>query len=737
MAVDDDYTDVVILNCCDTSGISSRGTVALDSTSIHSSTAKPGSYRHALLLPTVSHLAVSDKELPAPPILTTAEIPLSDSIQDNQDRAFFPPHAHHLTINADDAESHLKRIERRGDNDYLATPGEAEIEFVASANSSPFIPTPVSGYRDKSSPDDIEEDEHLSGAIEGHGMPDGGCHNNRGASDDRVEYCRDETAMDEAPVLRIIREYWGFQNANEVSPEKSRRLSNPYNIDSSVINAHTRPFDYSDHIEKDLPDSTLPNDYEHAEEGLYNNFEAAKENSPSGRPSISEKLDYRTTARWLRSLLKTSESSNPRLTRFPDRMRKKGQSEVGDISRKDSMLSRDLTRRSTARRSTASGMTSSTLTAKFQSTVERLEGLINEAMALANEVVEQHEDESSEGWPTRIRSANEGQPPRPGMYSGNIAGPIPRRISSILKMQDETAWAGYVEDADSSPYLPMPPSPRETDKDKFCPLPHVDGRGHITSSRRELPNSLEVREFIKVFHKPPIHPRESSLQVKDVVPVVWLPPGKQLDISPGARRLEGDGWSLDGSAQDVVIDFATPETRNRTEANIVHAPTSRPSGPRQDIELQERDTAKQRTTALRGISLRGRSHISLQGTQGFSLARSHRRRPLARDWSPIRKRFVATVACISTALVGILVGIYAGLVPSIQYYIADLNHYAILGNVVFYFGLAIPSFFFWPLPLLHGRKPYILSSLAIALPLLFPQAISVSVQRSPYVTYWR
>ena len=38
---------------------------------------------------------------------------------------------------------------------------------------------------------------------------------------------------------------------------------------------------------------------------------------------------------------------------------------------------------------------------------------------------------------------------------------------------------------------------------------------------------------------------------------------------------------------------------------------------------------------------------------------------------------------------------------------------------------------FWPLPLLHGRKPYILGALSIVLPLQFPQAVSVASPRSP------
>jgi MFS family permease len=48
-----------------------------------------------------------------------------------------------------------------------------------------------------------------------------------------------------------------------------------------------------------------------------------------------------------------------------------------------------------------------------------------------------------------------------------------------------------------------------------------------------------------------------------------------------------------------------------------------------------------------------------------------------------------------------------------------------------YFGLALSTFVVWPLPLLHGRKPYLLAALALALPLQFPQAIVVSGKRSP------
>lgn len=51
-------------------------------------------------------------------------------------------------------------------------------------------------------------------------------------------------------------------------------------------------------------------------------------------------------------------------------------------------------------------------------------------------------------------------------------------------------------------------------------------------------------------------------------------------------------------------------------------------------------------------------------------------------------------------------------------------------------GLALPTFFLWPLPLLHGRKPYILSSLVLSMPLLFPQALAVNEQRLNDTRSW-
>jgi len=206
--------------------------------------------------------------------------------------------------------------------------------------------------------------------------------------------------------------------------------------------------------------------------------------------------------------------------------------------------------------------------------------------------------------------------------------------------------------------------------------------------------------------------------------------------------------SFDGSAPTEAMDFELGyANKQSTTAEAQVSGVERPFG-RNGIELKDEPPLDTPTTRpVRSakhapahlFELKGKNHLSIRTEHhsGFSLVRSHKRPKIARDWSPMRKRFVATVACISTALVGILVGLYAAEVPAIQYYIVDFHHYVILGNVFFYIGLAISTFFAWPLPLLHGRKPYILGSMALAMPLLFPQALAVGDFRSPYTAKWR
>lgn len=61
-------------------------------------------------------------------------------------------------------------------------------------------------------------------------------------------------------------------------------------------------------------------------------------------------------------------------------------------------------------------------------------------------------------------------------------------------------------------------------------------------------------------------------------------------------------------------------------------------------------------------TLKGRSHLTLRDDQKFSLHHNYKRQPIARNWTDWRKRFTATVVCLNTALIGIIIGIYVRLV---------------------------------------------------------------------------
>ena len=138
------------------------------------------------------------------------------------------------------------------------------------------------------------------------------------------------------------------------------------------------------------------------------------------------------------------------------------------------------------------------------------------------------------------------------------------------------------------------------------------------------------------------------------------------------------------------------------------------------------------------INLKRVSHVDvLNKTSDFDVFDTCTHAPVARDWPTTRKRFTAATVCLNTICLGTLIGIYAGEVPAIQYRIADFHHYTILGNVVLYCGIAISTFALWPLPLLHGRKPYTVMGFALAFGLQIPQGISVATFRMPGNLEWR
>ncbi|KAF6237591.1 hypothetical protein HO173_004481 [Letharia columbiana] len=284
------------------------------------------------------------------------------------------------------------------------------------------------------------------------------------------------------------------------------------------------------------------------------------------------------------------------------------------------------------------------------------------------------------------------------------------------------------------------PNAQPSTKEQHALLLRAHGASESTISREV------VRDYVNAHQQPPIQPRLSSKRLKKG----RVPQPEELNL-PDPEISDSDGQS-DCEHVPYMADFKTAGIHyhpvvQETMAGDGHY-TARPGGrgiqPRQDTAASLRDADdKQKTSHHRersgnkDFTLNDRHHFSIRESHGFSLSRSHRRSPIARDWSTSRKRYVATVTCITTAFMGLIIGIYAGEVPAIQYAIADEHHYTILGNVLFFLGLAITTALFYPLPLLHGRKPYTLAALAILLPLQFPQALAISSQRSPNVATYR
>lgn len=328
----------------------------------------------------------------------------------------------------------------------------------------------------------------------------------------------------------------------------------------------------------------------------------------------------------------------------------------------------------------------------------------------------------------------------PGMRSKNVNFSIPERTSSLFKARfTPSSWLGRPKDRfqDHSDSNVSPGHGLNTERS--VPTLHEEDEpdsNRVPPKRSGCFGTGKIVRKIRSCRLPRSQSRPSFPRG-----MVDGPPPLDDDllgiVPPQPARLMPPTWNYDGAADED--EWTTgDDVRQGAGDGHVSSEWQRPhSAPPASHDLSEPEQeGRLKTHGSMRINLRGRSHVSVR-EQGVNLARSYYRQPIARDWSAVRKQFVATVACLSTAGIGVLIGIYAGMVPSIQYWIADLEHYAILGNAFFYLGLAIPTFFFWPLPLLHGRKPYILSSLVLSMPLLFPQAITVSEMRSPYVSTWR
>ncbi|KAJ0162724.1 hypothetical protein CTA2_4092 [Colletotrichum tanaceti] len=437
---------------------------------------------------------------------------------------------------------------------------------------------------------------------------------------------------------------------------------------------------------------------------------------PSTTPrSRASTIDYKRTAQWIRQLLKTPETHTAKLTEMPSKEKRTHYTALKD-SPEHSPISRKITRHTTLPPSDVEPSI-------FQNTFGELERLLHEALALASQAVDREEAESP----------NSEQSPR------NISN----RLAPLTAPDDDAQQFSDIDLTDNK--VNTKPATKRAATFPNAARPNQSNVDDLYRNISLTPQTAELENMLG--HKIKLHravantKRRHKSRSRQIAPVPERISSRKRskNLKKTKRRLralptDSDVTSMDGSNDSSNVKNSNQsQVQNRSSGpNRPRASTKRvPFMSRNTGEniLPERDAAGRPTHNSRGISLRGKSHVSLRGAQAFSLAKSKRRQPIARDWSPVRKRAIAAVACISTALIGMVIGIYAGLVPSLQYYILDTSHSIINGNVGCFLGMAIPTFFCWPLPLMHGRKPYITTSLVLTMPLLFPQALAVSAQR--------
>jgi len=455
------------------------------------------------------------------------------------------------------------------------------------------------------------------------------------------------------------------------------------------------------------------------------------------------------TKSWVRQALGQKAQTSSRLTSSVHAVCKQPRNSQA------SQLTRSLS--PTSRVTTFSAETASEAIA-LNAAMKNMERLLQEAVDLANQAASAQTHPTDDTQRISIHSSPDpvqGSPTKyqpDAQYSGHSCHKLPTRSLVCRNIAVSKDHLGNIE----GPALPERMSSLKTTP---APLPNYAVKRSIvtvpSSHSRVEPNGTFRSQLA---HIPVSQARTQCILKDDSVaePASWhLEKARYQNLSHPQmvkddceiQHAEADCVSGSGSWLFGAFDGSTSEDEFEMTRVIPIDQIQLPNhGPRQHhIHRHRKELPKTRcrnrggSAGPRYISrpiLRKRTHVSSQPGRSFELSRLPKRKPIPRDWPVMRKRFIAAIACLNTATIGLLAGIYAGLLPSIQYMVVDLNHSMVFGNVGFFMGLALVSLICWPLPLLHGRKPYTLCGLAVALPLLFPQAIVVSEPRSPTSPIW-
>ncbi|KAF2868624.1 major facilitator superfamily domain-containing protein [Massariosphaeria phaeospora] len=350
---------------------------------------------------------------------------------------------------------------------------------------------------------------------------------------------------------------------------------------------------------------------------------------------------------------------------------------------------------------------------KLSNAIEGLEDLVEEAVEMAEDTADRKQVEEIYKIIESATDAVQEAATAPTRHLMQTVSPLP--LSSSSSDFSSGSESSYASQKPIESYQTQPTNPETRD---WAYSDQKDGADLPTTTTEYYADDIKFGTG-----GPVLQPSRTQTAPREHIEYVLRPavvrdhsrgrsPQRGPDPGPRRRRHRRSARGDDNSRsrtrnrrhRSPTLGYFDPSVDEEDVRN--NSPPRRPGGQ----ELTVRDTVHHHT---------------------FSLRRHHRRQPIARNWHVGKKRIAATIACVNTALLGIIVGIYAGEVPRIQYMLADERHHTIIGNVVLYSGLALSTFVSWPLPLLHGRKPYVLAALALALPLQFPQALVVGARRSP------
>ncbi|KAK9445538.1 hypothetical protein VB005_00650 [Metarhizium brunneum] len=327
-------------------------------------------------------------------------------------------------------------------------------------------------------------------------------------------------------------------------------------------------------------------------------------------------FDYKRTTQWLKDVLRHPPTHSPKYTRRPGQNTQKCNTvpELKSV-RCSTDSSKSLGRFSVPPENQMSRIDR----IGFKRAVSDLEKLLNEALAIAMQVVDHPsatgEKDAYKQQSVSGRSQYQGTGNRMANGSGSrttfaspsvdgSGGDLGLAVAEYETVQGQTRRSPTAQ-LHSGPHEFLKTHPFE----RVINQESVQGLGQRVALK--IPRRKSGKKLNTVF----------AGQLKNGTQII-----SQAIQNPETNQVREFTAGLEKPSEEIRPDNRTTKPYH---AHTNHPPHRQPAAGA-DI-LPERDIAGRPLHTEHSISLRRRSHVSLRGAQGFSLAKSHRRQPIARD----------------------------------------------------------------------------------------------------------